>query len=200
MTADPVRRRDSAATRAALLDAATELFAERGFGRTTVRDIAAHAGVNQALLFRYFGSKDALYAAVMAGQGRELLETQEPGRLLETVLRRMLEKAPRPVDHLLFTALRSEGIDSAAAEVRKELGDDYIRVLRTLTDAEDGDLRAELVLAWVIGISMVRSTSAKEPLKSADTEEIIRLVLSAARKLLERMEEQHSPKRVVDGL
>lgn len=188
MTADPVRRRDSAATRAALLDAATELFAERGFGRTTVRDIAAHAGVNQALLFRYFGSKDALYAAVMAGQGRELLETEEPGRLLETVLRRMLEKAPRPVDHLLFMALRSEDIDSAAAEIRKQLGDDYIRVLRTLTDAEDGDLRAELVLAWVTGISMVRATSAKEPLKSADPEEIIRLVLTAARTLLERTE------------
>ena len=188
MTADPVRRRDSAATRAALLDAATELFAERGFDRTTVRDIAAHAGVNQALLFRYFGSKDALYAAVMAGQGQELLATEEPGRLLETVLRRILEKAPRPADHLLFMALRSEGIDSAAAEIRKQLGDDYIRVLRTLTDAEDGDLRAELVLAWVTGISMVRATSAKEPLKSADPEEIIRLVLTAARTLLERTE------------
>ncbi|MFD9739568.1 TetR/AcrR family transcriptional regulator [Umezawaea sp. NPDC059074] len=189
MTAEPVRRRDSAATRAALLDAATTLFAERGFDRTTVRDIAAAAGVNQALLFRYFGSKDALYAAVMANRGRELLEAEDPERLVKTVLRRMLEEAPRPVDHLLFTALRSEGIDSAAAAIRKELGDDYIRALSTLTDAEDGDLRAELVLAWVIGISMVRATSAKEPLRSANSEEIIRLVLRAAGTLLERTEQ-----------
>ncbi len=189
MTPEPVRRRDSAATRAALLDAATELFAERGFDRTTVRDIAAHAGVNQALLFRYFGSKDALYAAVMAGQGRELLETEEPERLLETVLRRMLEKAPRSVDHLLFAALRSEGADSAAAEIRGELGHDYIRALSALTDAEDGELRAELVLAWVIGISMVRSGSARESLENAESEEIIRLVVRAASTLLERTEQ-----------
>jgi AcrR family transcriptional regulator len=199
VTSEPARRRDSAATRAALLGAATELFAERGFERTTVRDIAAHAGVNQALLFRYFGSKDALYAAVMAGQGRELLELEQPERLLETVLRRMLEKTPRPGDHLLFTALRSEGVDSAAADIRKSLGDDYVRALSALTDAEDGDLRAELVLAWVIGISMVRSTSAEEPLRSANTEEIIRLVLGAARTLLERTEGWHSPEWAVDG-
>ncbi|MET1075957.1 MAG: helix-turn-helix domain-containing protein, partial [Umezawaea sp.] len=122
MTAEP-RRRDSAATRAALLAAATSLFAERGFEHATVRDIAARAGVNQALLFRYFGSKDALYASVMAGQGRELLEDDSAGRLLEGVLRRLLEKGPRQANHLLFTALQSGGMDNAAAGIREGLGD-----------------------------------------------------------------------------
>jgi AcrR family transcriptional regulator len=60
------RARDAAATRKALLDAAAELFFERGFNRTTVRDIADRAGANQSLIFRYFGSKAAVFEAVAA--------------------------------------------------------------------------------------------------------------------------------------
>lgn len=79
MAADqPSRKRDATATKAALLDAAAELFADRGFDRTTVRDIAHRAGVNQALLFRYFGSKDALFEHVMARGGLAQVETTRP--------------------------------------------------------------------------------------------------------------------------
>ncbi|MGY2061462.1 helix-turn-helix domain-containing protein, partial [Nocardia gipuzkoensis] len=67
------RKRDSGATRAAILGAAQELFAERGYERATVRDIAARAGVNQALLFRYFGNKDELFRAAIADRGRQVL-------------------------------------------------------------------------------------------------------------------------------
>jgi AcrR family transcriptional regulator len=57
-----VRIRDADATRTALIAAARELFACDGFDRTTVRGIADRAGVNQALLFRYFGNKEGLFA------------------------------------------------------------------------------------------------------------------------------------------
>ena len=52
------------ATRSAILDAAKKLFAARGFGAATVRDICTEAGVNIALVSRYFGSKSELYAEV----------------------------------------------------------------------------------------------------------------------------------------
>lgn len=52
------------ATRAALLDAAKKLFAAKGFGAATVRDICTEAGANIALVSRYFGSKGGLYAEV----------------------------------------------------------------------------------------------------------------------------------------
>ena len=52
------------ATRAAILDAAKKLFAERGFDAATVRDICTEAGANIALVSRYFGSKSELYAEV----------------------------------------------------------------------------------------------------------------------------------------
>ena len=52
------------ATRAAILDAAKKLFAAKGFNAATVRDICEEAGVNIALVSRYFGSKRELYAEV----------------------------------------------------------------------------------------------------------------------------------------
>ena len=52
------------ATRTAILDAAKKLFAAKGFGAATVRDICTEAGANIALVSRYFGSKSELYAEV----------------------------------------------------------------------------------------------------------------------------------------
>ena len=51
--------------RGALLASAIELFAERGPASVSVRDIARHAGVNQGLIYRHFGSKDALLAEAL---------------------------------------------------------------------------------------------------------------------------------------
>lgn len=56
---------DSQATRAALLRAATRLFAEVGFDGTTVEQIAAAAGVNKAMINYHFGGKDGLYTAIL---------------------------------------------------------------------------------------------------------------------------------------
>ncbi|MBB5808256.1 AcrR family transcriptional regulator [Saccharothrix ecbatanensis] len=179
------RPRDAAATKAALLDAATKLFGERGFDRTTVRDIANLAGVNQALLFRYYGSKDALFATVLATQSRELLEDSPAEHLLRTVLLRMLEKQPRREDHPLYAVLRSSHHDSAADVVRRQLGEEYARALASLTDAQDAELRADLVLAWVVGIGVLRTVFGKQPLAGADSAEVAALVIRAAAVLLE---------------
>ena len=51
----------------ALLAAATELFAERGPGAVSVRDVASRAKVNHGLVHRHFGSKDGLVRAVLDG-------------------------------------------------------------------------------------------------------------------------------------
>src|SRR5262247_521754 len=59
------RRTDDAETAARVLRAATELFAERGFHGTKVRDIAARAGANVAAGHYHFGSKRDLYVEVL---------------------------------------------------------------------------------------------------------------------------------------
>src|ERR1700741_5038936 len=59
------RKRDADATRAAILAAATTPFARSGYDGAFLRDIAAEAGVDAALINRYFGGKDGLFAAAL---------------------------------------------------------------------------------------------------------------------------------------
>jgi len=59
------RQRDADRTRAAILTAARTLFSTRGFANTGVREVAELAGVNSALVGRYFGSKLGLFRAVL---------------------------------------------------------------------------------------------------------------------------------------
>ena len=183
------RKRDATATKAALLQAAGELFAERGFDRTTVRDIATRAGVNQALLFRYFGSKEELFHAVLTVRNRELVAESPPEQVLARTLSRMLsENRDHTRDSAWWAALRSSGHESAADVLRHQLGEDYMRVLSSLTDAEDADLRVDLVLAWVLGLGVLHSLVGKEPLASADPDVVSGHVLRAMRVLLERVD------------
>ena len=56
-------RRSSAETKAVILAAAKERFAESGFERATIRAIAADANIDPSMVMRYFGSKDQLFAA-----------------------------------------------------------------------------------------------------------------------------------------
>lgn len=66
-SATKTHARDAEVTRARILLAATRLFGERGFGPTGMRDVAAQAGVNPALVARYFGSKEGLFRAALEG-------------------------------------------------------------------------------------------------------------------------------------
>jgi AcrR family transcriptional regulator len=62
-------------TRSRLIDAASELFAERGFHATTARDIASRAGVNVAAANYHYGSKKELYLEVLRAQFAAVGET-----------------------------------------------------------------------------------------------------------------------------
>jgi AcrR family transcriptional regulator len=65
---DPVggRVRNAAITRASILEAARKRFAREGYDGASVREIAADAGVDAALINRYFGSKDELFSEVVS--------------------------------------------------------------------------------------------------------------------------------------
>ena len=56
---------DRPARRAAILTAAADAFAERGFADTAMDDVAAAAGITRLIVYRHFGSKEDLYAAVL---------------------------------------------------------------------------------------------------------------------------------------
>ncbi|WP_370622901.1 TetR/AcrR family transcriptional regulator [Streptomyces tsukubensis] len=193
------RARDASATRARLLDAAATLFAERGYERATVRDIAARAGANQALIFRYFGSKRALLTEVMARDGQKQLRGTQPEHVFETALRGILsdgggggvgggggggERGPGP-GRSLEVYLRSIGSADSAPETVRALGDEYVTALAALSTSDDGVLRAELAMAWLLGIGLMRVVIKKEPLVNADPEEVCGLVLRVLERLFD---------------
>src|SRR5271157_345241 len=70
----PARHHDSAGTRAAILKAAEQIYAEHGLAGARTDAIAAAAGVNKALLYYYFKSKEGLYEAVVGSQMREFYQ------------------------------------------------------------------------------------------------------------------------------
>ena len=84
VSVSPRRGRDAAATREAILEAATRRFATHGYERAGVREIAGDAGVTAALVNRYFGSKEGLFAEVieraldmghlLSGRGADLVD------------------------------------------------------------------------------------------------------------------------------
>jgi AcrR family transcriptional regulator len=74
LLAETLQARKQQFVRDAIWDAATDLFADRGFDETTVDDIAQAAGVSRRSFFRYFSSKSDLMAYGMISYGAELSE------------------------------------------------------------------------------------------------------------------------------
>ncbi|MEU6173079.1 TetR family transcriptional regulator [Streptantibioticus parmotrematis] len=182
----PQRRRDAPRTRARLLAAAADLFAERGYEAATVRDIAERAGVNQALVYRYFGSKKGLLVEAMARGGHEQVRATPPDKLFETALRGLLETgSTAPGDRSLEVYLRSVGGRDEAADTLQALGTRYAEALASLSGAPDAVLRAELAMAWLLGIGLLRVVEPRAPLSEAAPEEICALVLRAVERLWE---------------
>lgn len=85
---------------AAILEAATDLFAERGPAATSIRDIAARSNVNHGLVFRHFGTKEQLVGAVLDHLGANLsalLGTDAPEAVLQRLLDRQMRVMARTV-------------------------------------------------------------------------------------------------------
>lgn len=96
-----IRERKKADTRRALVDAASELFAERGVQATTMDDIARAAGMSRTSVFNYFGHKEqilceigARYVSEIAGPLRTA-ERQDPGQAFNAVTDALAELASR---------------------------------------------------------------------------------------------------------
>jgi len=189
-------RRDAAATRGLLVRAARRRFARDGYRATTVRDVAADAGVNVALINRYFTSKEGLFEACMprtveALDGRETSAADAP-----EVLRRFVAKvacAPAGDEALqlpLLLLLRSSG-DEQAERIRTGTLHTLAERLAAVAGWREGDpatehlvLRAEIVLALLLGVVLLRASTALEPLASAGPDDLTAPLFAAVEALL----------------
>ena len=136
--APPAGRMHAGDRRRQLLDAALDLFSRKGFGGTTTKEIAAAAGVTEAIIFRHFPSKQALYTAVLdskheTGGHREWLaemqsamDRKDDTGVLRTLATRILwayRTDARFERILLFAAL--EGHELGLAHHRRLAGSVY---------------------------------------------------------------------------
>ncbi|MFD5632054.1 MULTISPECIES: TetR/AcrR family transcriptional regulator [unclassified Streptomyces] len=181
--AGDARRRDAAGTRRLLLDAARHRFARDGYSGTTVRDIADDAGVNVALINRYFTSKEGLFAACLTGSVNDLERAVAADLPLDQVPLSIAGQLTSPdageFPHRLLLLLRSSG-DERADEIRLQTLRSFSERLAAAAGRQPGDadgdrhlLHAQIVLAASFGIVMLRASTALEPLASAGEQDLL---------------------------
>ncbi len=177
------RRPGRSDTRDRILAAARTGFGEMGFDGTTIRGVAAAAGVDPALVHHYFGTKQRLFVAAM-----ELpvdLDAVVPGllagppdelgyRIARFVLELWGAPGTRP---LMLGVVRSAASDPVAAGLlRGILAEGPFAAIARATDRPDADLRATLVGSQIVGLAMARYVVGAEPLASAPDEVVARAV------------------------
>ncbi|WP_067856446.1 TetR/AcrR family transcriptional regulator [Nocardia shimofusensis] len=175
MTPRSGRRRDRAATRTALLDAARRRFARQGFDSTGVREIAADVGVDPALVFRYFGSKKQLYAEAIHMEiptGLAADRHRPVAHLADQLLRDVVfaDQSEYGGEHPLLAMLRSANRDEIRDQLRTHLCEDYLDAVADRIPTPDAALRAELVGALLLGLGVMRSVIETPALTEAPFE------------------------------
>ncbi|KQW09177.1 TetR family transcriptional regulator [Streptomyces sp. Root369] len=188
------RRRDPEGHRAAILDAARHAFAERGYARTTLRDIAGRAGVTHGLITRHFSSKERLFLAAVPGN-RDLEQVAAgdpatlPDRIADAFVRRMETDA---VGDPLVALVRGAASDErAAADLLSAMQERSAAVYRsvlspdgTATRDDDLDSRVALVGSLMIGVAFSRYIARTDPLASMPPEQLTAYLTRMLRHIL----------------
>ena len=175
------RRPGNPDTRQSILDAAREVFAERGFDKASIRAIATGAGVDPALVHHYFGTKDKLFLATMNAP-------IDPSVLIPQALDGPREEAGERLVRLLLDVWDSPAGVAAVALMRSAMSNDWTarlmrefvvtQVLRRAVveltlDPEEASLRTALVATQIGGLAVIRYVLKVEPVASAPPEALV---------------------------
>lgn len=177
------RRPGASTTRDAILAAARKRFAASGYDRTRIRDVAADAGVDAALVHYFFKSKDGLFAAAMQlpfsppDVLRPVLAEGLDG-LGERLVRRLLSVWDDPANRVALLALLQGATahPGAAEALRQFLRREMVGRVAGVIEADRPELRANLVASQVVGLIVARYVVRVEPLASLPADEVVPLV------------------------
>ncbi|MDG3010477.1 TetR/AcrR family transcriptional regulator [Rhodococcus sp. D2-41] len=172
-SADPPRRRDASATREALLNAARALIGQHGVDAVSTRDIAASVSVNQALVYRYFGSKDNLIAEALGGIPSSLptaIANAPLSDLPRVLLAHVLDVSARSGDQAtaLSTLAASASNEAMRPLIRARIESAITTHVAARLDGPDAKLRAELIVALTVGIVIMRDKIATPAIAAVD--------------------------------
>ncbi len=183
--------RGDSGTREAILASARRLFAERGYADTSIRAIAADAGVTPPLVLHFFESKAGLLVAAVDWPFDpqvvvpELLSGDEAEighrlvRLFVTTWDDPTKRSP------LLSFLESATADERAAALMREfLVTQLFGPLTVALGTPGAAVRANLIAAQLIGVAMLRHVLKVQPLTEIRGEELVELLAPAVQRLL----------------
>lgn len=175
------RRPGHNATREDILAAARTQFAELGYDATTIRGIAAEAGVNPALIHHFFGAKEKVFVAALA-------LPVDPTDIAATVIEGPREEAGRRLVELFLSVWESSEMRSPFLALLRSAAsnEDAARMLREflqrsiLSRVGAGlgvpELRLTAVGSQLMGMALFRYVIKIEPMASATEEEVVDMI------------------------
>ncbi len=159
----------AAITRGIILEAARRRFLQESYDSVGLRDIARDAGVDVALVSRYFGSKESLFRQVLGvGSKDEILpaglkDQDIPAFLTGLFLEQGGEEGGEHLERLLIM-LRSASSPIASQIVRETLKTDILLPLAERLEGEAPEVRASLSMAVWMGLTVLRTVMSVKPL------------------------------------
>jgi AcrR family transcriptional regulator len=191
MPTDSARRWNAASTRIAILASARRAFARAGYDGVGVREIANGAGVTAMLINRYFGSKERLFAEVMAETMRTpsiltqaIVTSPSAGEEIAAALVEQTKAGATPLDGFLIT-LHSASSKRAAKIGRRQIERHHQKVM---TAALRGDLapqRAALVLSLIAGFQVMRQMIGLTALAETKPETLVKILAPVFQQIVE---------------
>lgn len=185
------RRPGDSGTRDAIAEAARRQFAARGYDRTSLRSVAAEAGVDPALVTHFYGSKQQLFVTVaeLPFQPADVLgplvggDPQGAGLALARFFVGVLEspEGRRRVTGLVRAAASEP---EAARLVRERIAAELLTPIAERVSADQPELRASFMASQTVGLVMARYIVAVEPLASADPDVVIRAIAPVLQRYL----------------
>lgn len=167
-----LRERKKQRTRKAISDAATELFAARGFDAVTIDEVAAAAEVSKKTVFNYFGCKeDLFFDEAEAAEARLIaaVRAREPGEpLLAAVRRNTLASLERMcageepwIEKMARLVSASPSLREREGEIYDHIARGLAEVIRDETGADPADCRPYAAAEALLGVSRAVMESAR---------------------------------------
>lgn len=164
--------RRSDATRAAILAAARERFAADGYERTTIRAIAADAGIDPTMVMRYYGNKEGLFAAAAEFDLRlPDLTTGTADQVGAQLARHFLNRWEH--DEAMAALLRAGATNKGAADQMRTIFASQLSPKVAAVCPDRTAERAALIASQVLGMALCRYILRLPPLVAMPTDEVV---------------------------
>lgn len=177
-TSEPGARAGSSHNREAVQAAAAELFARQGFAATGIRDIARQAGVDPALVIRYFGSKEKLFVRTMTMSDAFVEVVKGPldglGRALVDFVVRHTRQGEVGMPTAVYVALvRASDRPVVREHLQEAIDHMIVTPLAPRLEGSDAELRGHLLAAQLSGLMTALYVMESPWLRAASIDDIV---------------------------